>query len=85
VIATRTIPASHLGGAQQVSPARGALEGTTGAFAPTPRKSSIFFGRMIGLVLMRVNSKCAHQVRPPPMEPVATEIVRADGKPTASA
>jgi hypothetical protein len=29
------------------------------------RRSSISFGRRIGVVFMRVNSKCAHQVRPP--------------------
>jgi aminoglycoside phosphotransferase (APT) family kinase protein len=34
--------------------------------APASRKSSIFLGRKIGVVFMRVNSKCARQVRPPP-------------------
>jgi hypothetical protein len=34
--------------------------------APTSRTSSIFFGRIVGVVFMRVNLKCAHQVRPPP-------------------
>ena len=29
------------------------------------RSSSILFLRMIGSMFMRVNSKCAHQVRPP--------------------
>jgi hypothetical protein len=29
------------------------------------RKSSIFLRRIVGVVFMRVNSKCAHQVRPP--------------------
>src|SRR5205814_7276841 len=29
------------------------------------RKSSIFLGRMAGVMFMRVNSTCAHQVRPP--------------------
>jgi len=29
------------------------------------RSSSIFLRRMIGSMFMRVNSKCAHQVRPP--------------------
>ena len=32
--------------------------------APTWRKSSIFLGRIVGVVFMRVKSKCAHQVRP---------------------
>ena len=31
----------------------------------TSRKSSIFLRRKVGVVFMRVNSKCAHQVRPP--------------------
>jgi len=31
----------------------------------TSRKSSIFLWRKVGVVFMRVNSKCAHQVRPP--------------------
>ena len=30
------------------------------------RKSSIFLRRIVGPMFMRVNSKCAHQVRPPP-------------------
>ena len=30
-----------------------------------PRISSIFLWRIIGAMFMRVNSKCAHQVRPP--------------------
>jgi len=33
--------------------------------APTSRKSSIFLRRMIGSIFMRVNSQCAHQLRPP--------------------
>jgi len=33
--------------------------------ARSSRKSSIFFERKVGVVFMRVNSKCAHQVRPP--------------------
>jgi hypothetical protein len=33
--------------------------------APASRKSSIFLRRVVGSMLMRVNSKCAHQVRPP--------------------
>ena len=33
--------------------------------APTSRESSIFLGRIVGVVFMRVNSKCAHQLRPP--------------------
>src|SRR5205085_363386 len=33
--------------------------------APVSHKSSIFLRRKIGLMFMRVNSKCAHQVRPP--------------------
>ena len=35
------------------------------ATAPSWQKSSIFLRRMIGSMFMRVNSKCAHQVRPP--------------------
>src|ERR1700681_3077780 len=34
--------------------------------APKAGCSSIFLRRMIGSMFMRVNSKCAHQVRPPP-------------------
>jgi len=30
------------------------------------RASSIFLQRVIGSMFMRVNSKCAHQLRPPP-------------------
>jgi hypothetical protein len=33
--------------------------------APKVHRSSILFWRMIGSMFMRVNSKCAHQVRPP--------------------
>jgi len=33
--------------------------------ARTSRKSSIFLERKVGVVFMRVNAKCAHQVRPP--------------------
>ena len=33
--------------------------------APASRNSSIFLRRMIGVTFMRVNSKCARQVRPP--------------------
>ncbi len=29
------------------------------------RKSSIFLRRIVGSMFMRVNAKCAHQVRPP--------------------
>jgi hypothetical protein len=40
--------------------------GSTGSMnAPSWRKSSIFLGRIVGVMFMRVNSKCAHQVRPP--------------------
>ena len=42
-----------------------------GIDAPRSRKSSIFLGRIVGVLLMRVNAKCAHQVRPPPAGPVA--------------
>jgi hypothetical protein len=35
------------------------------ANAHRTRRSSIFLQRMIGSMLMRVNSKCAHRVRPP--------------------
>jgi len=34
--------------------------------APTSRKSSIFLRRIVSSMFMRVNSTCAHQVRPPP-------------------
>ena len=34
-------------------------------FAPASRTSSIFLRRIVGSMFMRVNSKCAHQVRPP--------------------
>jgi hypothetical protein len=33
--------------------------------APKTRSSSIFLRRKVGVVFMRVNSKCAHQARPP--------------------
>jgi hypothetical protein len=33
--------------------------------APTSRKSSIFLRRIVSVMFMRVNSKCAPQVRPP--------------------
>ena len=33
--------------------------------ATTSRKSSIFLRRKVGAMFMRVNAKCAHQVRPP--------------------
>src|SRR5262245_1428784 len=33
---------------------------------PNWRKSLIFLGRRVGAMFMRVNSKCAHQLRPPP-------------------
>jgi hypothetical protein len=33
--------------------------------APSWRKSSIFLLRIVGAMFMRVNSKCAYQVRPP--------------------
>ena len=33
---------------------------------PTISCSSIFLRRIVGSMFMRVNSKCAHQVRPPP-------------------
>ena len=33
--------------------------------APASCKSSIFLRRMVGVMFMQVNSKCAHQVRPP--------------------
>jgi hypothetical protein len=33
--------------------------------APASRKSSIFLRRIVGAMFMRVNSKCAHRVRPP--------------------
>ena len=33
--------------------------------ARASRKSSIFLWRIVGPMFMRVNSKCAHQLRPP--------------------
>ena len=30
------------------------------------RSSSIFLGRIVGVMFLRVNATCAHQVRPPP-------------------
>jgi len=36
------------------------------ANAPNIGDSSTFLGRKVGAVFMRVNAKCAHQVRPPP-------------------
>jgi hypothetical protein len=33
--------------------------------APASSKSSIFLRRIVGSLFMRVNTKCAHQVRPP--------------------
>jgi len=41
----------------------GPLESTRNA--PTISGSSIFLRRIVGVVFMGVNSKCAHQVRPP--------------------
>jgi hypothetical protein len=35
------------------------------AFARASRKSSIFLGRIVSSMFMRVNLKCAHEVRPP--------------------
>ena len=35
--------------------------------------SSIFLGRMIGLMFMRVKSTCAHHVRPPPTSTLGIE------------
>ena len=31
-------------------------------------RSSIFLGRIVGAMFMRVNAKCAHQLRPPPSQ-----------------
>jgi hypothetical protein len=45
----------------QTSAVRPAID----ANAPASRASSIFLWRMISSMFMRVNSKCAHQVRPP--------------------
>src|SRR2546425_13079961 len=53
-------------------PARSAYAALATAGDPrtplTPRihRSSICLGRIVGVVFMPVNSKCAHQVRPPP-------------------
>ena len=44
--------------------------------AGASRKSSTFLGRMIGSMFMRVNSKCAHQVRPPVVS-INRSVVRA--------
>jgi hypothetical protein len=48
-----------------VSRNRGRFLPATDVDAPASRTSSIFLRRMIGSMFMRVNSKCAHQVRPP--------------------
>jgi hypothetical protein len=48
-------------------------------FSPTPCtfiSSSIFLRRIIGVVFMRMNSKCAHQVRPPLAERLGLSDVR---------
>src|SRR4029450_2843973 len=37
-------------------------------------RSSISFLRIVGSMFMRVNSKCAHQLRPPPAGPVAPDL-----------
>jgi hypothetical protein len=37
----------------------------TDSHAPASRKSSNFLGRIVSSMFMRVNSRCAHQVRPP--------------------
>jgi len=42
--------------------------------ARTSRKSSIFLRRMIGSMLMRVNSKCAHQGAPTTAGAVAHDL-----------
>ena len=41
------------------------LSAETSLGAPASSKSSIFLRRIVGEVFMRMNSKCAHQVRPP--------------------
>jgi hypothetical protein len=38
---------------------------------PGSCSSSIFLGRIVGVMFMRVNAKCAHQVRPPSWPPPA--------------
>jgi len=38
----------------------------TDIYSCASRTSSIFLRRIVGAMFMRVNSKCAHQVRPPP-------------------
>ena len=59
---------------------------------PTVHLSSAFLRRMIGSMFMRVNSKCAHQLRPPPSEygergrlskPLAAKQDRSKNRPTA--
>jgi hypothetical protein len=45
------------------------MSNTTLAHAPTPTDDQIdriFLRRIVGVMFVRVNSKCAHQVRPPP-------------------
>jgi hypothetical protein len=56
----RPAPASPL---SLVALANNAIAFREGARAS--RKSSNFLGRTVGVVFMRVNAKCAHQVRPP--------------------
>jgi hypothetical protein len=43
------------------------------------RKSSIFLGRMVSSMFMRVNSKCAHQLRPP-LKPVLMHQTALGGR-----
>jgi hypothetical protein len=44
---------------------RGPRDGNWEHQAFSWRRSSIFLGRIVRVVFMRVNCKCAHQVRPP--------------------
>ena len=46
-------------------PYRGVFVNLDHLDAPASRKSSIFLGRIVGAVFVRVNPKCAHRMRPP--------------------
>jgi len=63
-IATLCMFGTFSGCPRSTSPSRDAQLGTD-VDAPASGKSSIFLRRIIGSMFMRVNSKCAHQVRPP--------------------
>jgi hypothetical protein len=54
------------------------IDGTIGDDALASSKSSIFLRRIVGVVFMRVNSRCAHQERPP-LKPVLMDQMVAGG------